>query len=339
MKKILLNVLIFLLIPVFIFPGGVKEKSTTTTTTEVSGTINFYTSSVRPLADKLVSDFQVLYPKIQVNVYRSGTGEIIAKLQTEIEAGAIQADVVSFTDINYYALLSNKDMLHQYIPENAKNISKNYIYENGKYLDFFVMTVALGYNTLQVKNPPNSWYDLIDPKYKNKVGIPNPVYSGVALSTLGTIVKNNEFGWDYYKKLKENGLKIFRGNPATAQAIASGEIQIGIVSYGDLLAMKQKGSPVDFIFLKEGGPLISQPIGIMKSSSNIKAAELFENYIFSEPGLKTVAEMSGFATTNPSIVPEGIKLENIKIMPTDWDYVNNKKDEMLDEFQKIFGKQ
>ena len=57
----------------------------------VSGTINLYTSEPEDQVNMLVNDFNTLYPDVTVNVFRSGSGEVIAKIQAEQQAGQILA--------------------------------------------------------------------------------------------------------------------------------------------------------------------------------------------------------------------------------------------------------
>lgn len=65
---------------------------------EVSGELNFYTSQPDEDAQRLVTAFNEKYPDVKVNTFRSGTEEVIAKLQAEKEAGNIQADVLLVAD-------------------------------------------------------------------------------------------------------------------------------------------------------------------------------------------------------------------------------------------------
>ena len=47
---------------------------------------------------KLLAAFNKQYPAVKVETYRSGTEEVIAKVQAENQAGKIQADVILVAD-------------------------------------------------------------------------------------------------------------------------------------------------------------------------------------------------------------------------------------------------
>src|SRR5687767_6900091 len=62
------------------------------------GTIMVYTSQPSGQISKAVDAFRKAHPKIRVELYRSGTTEVMNKLQAEFAAGRPQADVVLIAD-------------------------------------------------------------------------------------------------------------------------------------------------------------------------------------------------------------------------------------------------
>jgi iron(III) transport system substrate-binding protein len=335
-KRVLILGVVVLFLTGGLFAGGGREEAPED---EISGTISFYTVISRQVAEDIVEGFERKYPRVRVSLFRSGTGEVLARLQSEIEAGHPQADVLNVADRMYFEQLADNGMLHRYIAPNAAFIGQEFIYRDGLFYDFSLMSVAIGYNTIQVTDPPTRWADLTDPKWRNRVGMPNPVYSGVALNNLATLVKNDDFGWAYYEALQRNGLRIFRGNPDVARAVADGEVHVGVAVYGNLLALKQAGSPVELLFPEEGAPMASMPVGIMDSSRNKAAAEAFVNYLLSEEGLGIYARGEGMGTTNLSVAPEGLDLTTLKIMPSPLEYIRDNRDELVRGFEAIFGPQ
>ena len=305
---------------------------------DLSGTVTYYTSKRRDVVDALVKEFQRLYPGIEVNVYRSGTGEVIARFMAELEAGKVLADVITVTDLLFMRELSKRDLLLEFVPYTVTPIDQRFIYEGGKYIEHEIITVAIGYNTALIQDPPKGFKDLLEPRFHNKVVIPNPVYSGVAYTTLATLVKHPDLGWDFYRGLKDNGTMVVRGNPAAAQAIASGERPVGIVAYGDLIALKRQGSPIDLVFPIEGVPLIPQPTGVLKTSPNLEAARAFAEFLVSPNALAISAAIGGYITVNPVIrTPYAPPITELAFMETDWEFFAEKREELLQTFCELFG--
>src|SRR5262249_58393979 len=63
-----------------------------------SGAIMVYTSQPSDQMAKVVEAFRAAHPAIKVELFRSGTTEVMNKLQAEFAAGRPQADVVLIAD-------------------------------------------------------------------------------------------------------------------------------------------------------------------------------------------------------------------------------------------------
>ena len=63
-------------------------------TAQPSGRLMVYTSQPSSQIAKVVESFNKAHPKVQVVLYRSGTTEVMNRLQAEFAAGRAQADVV-----------------------------------------------------------------------------------------------------------------------------------------------------------------------------------------------------------------------------------------------------
>src|SRR5690606_41142940 len=65
------------------------------------------------------------------------------------------------------------------------------------------------------------------------------------------------------------------------------------VCSSDLLAIraKQEGSPIDIGYPKEGVPVITEPVGIVKSTQNPEAARAFVDFLLSREGQQLAADM------------------------------------------------
>src|SRR5882724_11645066 len=63
-----------------------------------SGRLMVYTSQPSDQMAKVVEAFRKAHPDIRVELFRSGTTEVMNKLQVELAAGRLQADVVVASD-------------------------------------------------------------------------------------------------------------------------------------------------------------------------------------------------------------------------------------------------
>src|SRR5712691_7225245 len=78
------------------------------------GTITVYTSQPSDQMAKVVEAFSQRHPAVKVELFRSGTTEVMSKLAAEFAAGRPQADVVLIADAVAMTQLKNDGRLMGY---------------------------------------------------------------------------------------------------------------------------------------------------------------------------------------------------------------------------------
>jgi len=304
---------------------------------EVSGEMHFYTSQPEEDAQALVDAFNKKYPDVTVNVFRSGTEEVMNKIQAENKAGDIQADVLLVADAVTFESLKKDDLLLNYKSDEAASIPEEFVDSDGAYAGTKVMATALIVNKKKVEKPEASWKVLTDGKSKEESIMPSPLYSGAAAYNLGVFTRNADFGWDFYEKLNQNGTAVVQGNGAVLKSVAGGEKSYGMIV--DFLAARAEkdGSPVELIYPEEGVPVITEPIGILKNTKQEKAAKLFVDFVLSEEGQNLAAEI-GYTPIRKGIkAPDGLKsIEEIKVLEAPVKELFENRDQDKEEFGKLF---
>jgi iron(III) transport system substrate-binding protein len=322
------GVLVLLALVLALFGSGLPAAA--------QGTVTLYTSESLDKINEMKADFEKRHPGITLNIYRSGTQVVIGKLQAEIQAGAVQADLLWMADIDFFAQLARKSLLQAYSPPEAERVPAKFRYEGGRYHEVRLIFNTVGFNTLRVKERPASWKDLADPRYKGKVGMASPFYSGAAFSTLGTLVPQAAFGWDFFRRLKDNGVVVEQSNGTVAQKLASGEFWVASVVDFFLRDMKAKGSPVDHVWPAEGAILIPTPIGIVQGARNPAGAQAFLRYVYSPDGQRLFVQQ-GYVPVLPGIEgPRGLPPENLQILPTDEGYIATHREELKARYRELF---
>jgi iron(III) transport system substrate-binding protein len=300
------------------------------------GAITLYTSESQDKVNEMKADFEKRQPGVSLNIYRSGTQVVIGKLQAELQAGAVQADLVWMADLDFFAQLARKQLLQPYAPPEAERVPAKFRYEGDRYHEVRLIFNTVGFNTLRVKDRPTSWKDLADGRYKGKVGMASPFYSGAAFSTLGTLVPQPAFGWDYFRRLKDNGVVVEQSNGTVAQKLASGEFWVASVVDFFLRDMKAKGSPVDHVWPREGAILIPTPIGIVQGARNVAGAQAFLRYLYSPDGQRLFVQQ-GYVPVLPGIEgPKGMPPEKLDILPTDEGYIAAHREELKARYRELF---
>lgn len=306
-------------------------------TAKPAGPVNVYTAMSRDVIDVVKAGFEAAYPGATANVYRSGTSEVLAKFQAEEAAGAIQAEVLCVADMSIYRNLYARNMLYPYKPKNLDKVPAMFQYENGAYNEVRWSGMSIVYNTRLVKTPPRSWKDFVKPEYKGKVVMPDPQYSGTVVATIGALLKAANYDWKYFEDFVANGGKLAKSNGDVGQGVASGEFALGMLVDRNAYALKAEGSPVDYVYPVEGSVILPQPIAILKTAKNLTAAKAFLDYIYSEKAMKDMAA-KGYTPVLPGTAVVDVDFKSIKLIPTDWDYIDKNRTQIMDRFMGLFKK-
>ncbi|WKA51818.1 ABC transporter substrate-binding protein [Planococcus liqunii] len=304
----------------------------------ISGSLDFYTSQPDADAQALVDAFTEKNPDVEVSIFRSGTEEVVSKIQAEDQAGDIQADVLLVADSVTFENFKKEELLLSYKSPEADAIDQAYVDPDGTYTGTKVMATGLIVNTNEVKDLPDSWSVLTEKAAKGKAGMPSPLYSGAAAYNLGVVTKQDGMGWEFYEDMRANDITITQGNGAVLEGVAMGEQQYGMIV--DYLAAQAKsdGSPVELVYPKEGVPVITEPVGILANTDNEEAAQAFVDFVLSEEG-QELASDQGYTPIRQGVeAPEGLKsLDDIKVLEADSVELLQTRDDDKAKFGEIFG--
>ncbi len=238
-----------------------------------------YTSMKESLIGKLRDVFVQKYPDLEFDYYSAGAGKLMAKLAAERESGTVVVDVLWTSEIPDFYQLKDQGMLEPYVSEEAKNIVSPVKDPDGYFTPARLGTLGIAYNTKAVKEPPKSWQDMLDPRFKGGFGIANPALSGTAYVSVSMLVST--FGWDYINQLKANGAKMGQGSGQVVDDTSSGDLKacIGV----DYITTEkiQKGANLGLMFPKEM-LVIPSPVAIMKGTKNVGAAKKFVDFLLSK---------------------------------------------------------
>lgn len=305
---------------------------------EIAGTLSFYTSQPDADAQKLVEGFEKRYPEVEVETYRSGTEEVVSKLNAEKMAGDVQADVLLVADSVTFEDLKEQDMLQAYESEELDSVPDEFEDADHYYTGTKIMATGIVANT-ESGDVPTSWSALEEADAKAQTVMPSPLYSGAAAYNLGVLTRQDAFGWEFYEKLKTQETAVVKGNGDVLKSVASGDKQYGVIV--DYLAARAKadGSPVELVYPEEGVPVITEPIGITKDNDNPAAAEAFVDYVLSEEGQKLAAEL-GYTPIREGIdAPDGLKTyDDMKVLQADTEALYTSRNKDKQQFEDLFGK-
>lgn len=299
--------------------------------------ITVYTSEPEEKVDEINAAFNEENPDIEVKVYRAGTGDLNARISSEKQSGDIEADVFWAADAPTFENYADDGDLIELADVDSDDIIDEAKDDENFYVGTRIIPTVIAYNTDEITegNAPKSWADLTDPKYKDKLVMPNPAVSGAAAFNASAWKNNPDIGESWIEELGKNSPMISESNGPTSQEIASGSRPVGVVVDYLVRDLADKGSPVALAYPAEGSPYISEPAGVFKDSKEQEAAQKYINFLISKKAQEIAVEQSYLPVRKdvgtPAATPE---LADIELMDQDLEKITKDKNAAVEIFQK-----
>lgn len=264
--------------------GARADLAALTEAARKEGSLTWYVAQMSgEAAEDIGRIFTAQYPGIAVSVVRT-TGQVAyQRIQQELKNSAPQCDVFSTTDIAHMPALRDRGALAQYMPRNAAQLAAPFVGlgEAGYYYATTASLQIMVYHTKAVPpgDVPRNWPDLIDPKWKNRVAVAHPAFSGYFGQWV--LAMRKLYGWTYFEKLAANKPRIGRSGNDPLTMLNAGESVIGTGPVSTTVQNIDKGNPVNFVYPSDGTLLCVGPSAILAAAPRPNAARLFLEWLLS----------------------------------------------------------
>jgi iron(III) transport system substrate-binding protein len=242
------------------------------------GEVTIY--AVNPGMSKIAAEFTRKYG-VKVNLWRASSENVLQRVVTEGHAGRAELDVVQNSSPEIEATRREKLLQAVNSPYLAEMIAQA-VPAHKEWVGYAINEYVQAYNTNKIKKEdlPKSYQDLLDPKWKGKLGIEQEDYSWFAgvLKQVG-----QEKGLKLFKDIiATNDISVRKGHTLLGQMVASGEVPLALTLYSyNPDQMKEKGAPVEGFVI--GQPIaVFQSIAVMKKAPHPNAAVLFYDFMLSD---------------------------------------------------------
>ena len=309
-----------------------------------------------PWKDEIMQKFGEVFEKetgIKMESINISTGEIYARLK--VEKARPQADVWHSVRAELLDKAKEEGLLASYKPANAKEVLPEYAYSNEPTFTgttMYPLVIAYNVNTLKKMGlePPKSYEDLLNPKWKDKIVMPHPAASGTGYAFLVTIIQlyrekgetgiQSKKGWEYLIKLNQNMSQYTRSGSAPAKLVATGEFPICITFYDRVFQLASEGYPIAFTI---PSPTFAEPscTAIVANAPNMDGAKKFMEFILSKKAQELAVTLGNYSVRPDVSPPKGaIPLKEMKIFQDDYKWGSKYKKELLNEFNTkvVMGK-
>lgn len=245
-----------------------------------------YSGRSSSLVDDVIAQFEE-ETGIPVSVRYGGTAQLAVALSEEGEQ--TRADLFWAQDAGALGALESEGRLMQLPDSLLGQVAPAFQSESGRWVAVTGRARTLAYAPLRVDTSalPQSIFDLTDERFENRVGWPPPNGSFQAHVTAMRQLIGDDSTRAWLEAMKANGAKSYSSNSAVVQAIADGEIDLGLTNHYYLYRFRDQdpGYPVRQTFFAEGGPgnLVNiAGLGILENTERSEQAMRFISHMLSQ---------------------------------------------------------
>jgi len=315
--------------------GMAAEKVTVYTSLETDETVKYLEIARKDL------------PDLEINIIRLSTGELGARMKAE--KNNPQADCIWGWAVTNMEQFIPEGMLEPYKPKGVEKLDKRFVHPKDYYtgIDYYIAAFCVNTKVLQEKGlpMPKGWNDLLNPKFKGLIAMPNPVASGTGFLQIASLLQmygakeGKEDGWEFLKKLDKNIGEYIKSGSRPAKMTAQGEFAVGASFDFPVAQQKKEGFPVEVVFPVEGAGYEVEANALLKGAKNPNAAKIFLDWAISTNAMKGYSEFK-LGVTLPGIPtrPDLPKLSEIKLYPMDFAWQAKNRDEILKKWESLFLK-
>lgn len=229
---------------------------------------------------------------IEIAWVRDSTGVITARLIAERQNP--RADVIWGLSVFSLLQMEGFDMLEPYTPQGAGALRPNFRSERSPMtwtgMDAFVSAIC--FNTVVAQQRglprPSTWADLLDPRFRGQVAMPNPNSSGTGFLTvagwMGTM--GEQGAWDFMTRLHDNIQVYTHSGSAPCNNAARGEYGVGISLDMRAVTLKNQGAPIEIIVPTDGVGFDLEGTAILRGTRNAEAARRLADYAVSRAAME-----------------------------------------------------
>src|SRR6266446_8598458 len=225
---------------------------------------------------------------VKLTLWRSSSEKVLQRALTEARAGRYTVDAFELNGPEMEALY-REGMLEEFHSPQFKNLPPQAFPKHRHYAAdrFNFFTIAYNTNLVKPNEVPNSYEDLLHPRWVGKIGIEAGDTDWFASMVKWT---GEEKGMAFFRKLAQMKPQLRTGHTLMSELVASGEIPLAATLYNhNAERLLVKGAPVKWKALK---PTFGRPnaIGVAKRAPHPYAALLFSDFMLSPQGQTLLKE-------------------------------------------------
>jgi len=215
-----------------------------------TGRVILYTSVDQSLAELVLTKFREAHPGVKVltrfDTEVTKTTGLVNRLMAE--RSNPQADVFWSSEVFQTVRLADEGMLQPLETPTLADWPKQYRDAEHRWYGFAARVRVIAYSPDRVTEPPHSWDELTDPRWKNRVVMADPNFG----TTRGHVaVWYTLWGKSqterFFEELASNGIRIVPSNSQAVREIINGSADLCLTDTDDVWAQRRNGHDIEMM--------------------------------------------------------------------------------------------
>jgi iron(III) transport system substrate-binding protein len=183
---------------------------------------------------------------------------------------------------------------------------------------------------------PKAWTDLLDPRWKGRVSVAHPAFSGGA--GVWALAVKKLHGWAFFEALAKNDPRIGRSTLDTVTLLGAAECLVGPTWAPGAYRALDKGAPIALDQPTDGVVLMTFPSAIPAGAPHPNAAKLFLNWLLSEDYSRLIAG-DGSEPIHAGVPPRADEppLDQQKVVTLTVEEIRKGVPELVEQWRDTFG--
>jgi len=318
---------------ILLISNGLLAQTLDLEAAKKEGRIVVYGTTIPNVMTPIHAGFEKRYG-VKVDYWRASATAVTDRAITEWRAGKPGFDVL-FAINGTISLLKRENALAKFTAPAAAKFPAQLKDKDGVLTAFRHTPVSILYNTELVKaaDLPKGFDDLLDPKWQNKIAMPDPSRHTSTAQFLWNMQKVKGEKWmDYARALAKQKPFLLESFAPVPTALVKGEAQLGI-TYAQYIT-QVKGPLSHVVFDKVLTD--STDLALSAKATAPNAAKLYIDYLCTAEVQKIIAETGDFPLA-PGIYPN---VKDAEKLVANSIFMENPSDEQFsklkEDFRKIF---
>ncbi|MCI0748539.1 MAG: extracellular solute-binding protein [Verrucomicrobia subdivision 3 bacterium] len=199
-------------------------------------------------------------------------------------------------------------------------------------------------NLVPVSDAPRSLNAFLDPKWKGKACLANPLFGTTSMHAAALFETMGEAkAKEFFEGLRANGVKMLSSNGEVKRRVAAGELAFGLTDTDDASVAMKEGKAVAMIYPDQDGAgtlIVPNAAVLIANGPNPERGKKFIEYLLTAAVEQSLAESEAAQMPlRPGVtVPSGVKrVEEIKTMAVDYEKLGARLEELSAGFLRTWA--